>query len=503
MQYFFRLLAAILAALVLPACGPAGGEGGQAAGPTLVIGVGRDFFDGPDSRSYLHGSTNTWEALTYLDRDLRPVPWLAQSWRAEDGGRTWVFRLRPGVLFHDGSPLTAGEAAFCLRRIAGNAKYDPSGSFRHLLAVEATGELELTCRLSQPAPDFPALVAYYGSPVLKPQGMDSSGRITHLLATGPFRLESVTPGHEVRLAAWEGYWGGVPAYQRVVFRLLSDAQTRGMALMAGDLDAVADVGAILPEQEPEIKAALGVILKRKEVATTHYLLFNCRRPPFAQRQARLWLASLLEDSGLVLSLAGVIGLTARDPFSRLAVDWADGSLRPPPAPPGAAPPAAGQPLVILLHAGTTQRWPYLDLAQALQQRLRAHGLTARIAVSETGAYYQALKQGEYDLSLQPNTLMTGDPDFFYSYYLAWDGPANPGWRDAQADELIAAARLEMNSGQRRTRYGRLAQIMAAELPLLPLFHELALYAHRDRVADFTMDHFFRPDLLQARPRTKP
>ncbi|MCA1906224.1 MAG: ABC transporter substrate-binding protein [Desulfarculus sp.] len=491
---------AVLVGLLLTACGPADGDSGRSAFPRLAIGVGRDFYDGPDSRSYLHGSTNAWEALAYVDENLRPRPWLAQAWRAEDGGRTWVFQLRAGVRFHDGSPFTANDAAFCLRRIAASPKYDPSGSFRHLRAVEASGDLDLICRLDRPTPDFPALVAYYGSPMLKPETVDASGRITRLVATGPYRLEGVVPGHEVRLRAWEGYWGQPPAYARVVFRMLADAQTRVLALMAGDLDVVADVGAILPEQEPELRAAAGVKLMRQEVATTHYLVFNCRRPPFDQRTARLWLAGLIQEQGLVASLAGGIAVAARDPYSRLARDWASGLFRPPLAE-GRVIAPGGEPLVILLHAGTVQRWPYLDLAQALQHGLRRRGLSARIVVSEAGAYQQALKQGDYDLSMQPNTLMTGDPDFFYSYYLAGEAPANPGWRDPETDRLIAAARTEMDPEQRRQAYASLAGIAARDLPLLPLFHETALYAHRQTVADFHIDHFFRPDLLRVRPRT--
>lgn len=491
---------AVLTSLLLTACGPAGDDSGRAAFHRLVIGVGRDFYDGPDSRSYLHGSTNVWEALTYLDENLRPKPWLALSWWTEDGGRTWVFQLRPGVHFHDGSPFTANDAAFCLRRIASSPKYDPSGSFRHLRAVEAGGDLRLTCRLDRPTPDFPSLVAYYGSPVLKPETVDADGRITRLLATGPYRLEGVVPGHEVRLRAWEGYWGEPPAYDRVVFRMLADAQTRALALMAGDLDVVADVGAILPEQEPELRAAVGVRLMRQEVATTHYLLFNCLRPPFDQRAARLWLAGLIQKQGLVDSLAGGIAVAARDPYSRLAQDWAPGLFLPP-LDEGRAIIPGDKPLVILLHSGSVQRWPYLDLAQALQHGLRRRGLSARIVISEAGAYQQALRQGDYDLTLQPNTLMTGDPDFFYSYYLASGAPANPGWREPEAERLIAAARTEMNQNQRQMAYACLAQITARDLPLLPLFHETALFAHRQTVADFHIDHFFRPDLLRVRPWT--
>lgn len=73
----------------------------------LVIGVGRDFYEGPDSRTYLHGSTNTWEALTYLDENLRARPWLAESWQSTDNDRTWIFQLRRNPAY--GWPVRSTE----------------------------------------------------------------------------------------------------------------------------------------------------------------------------------------------------------------------------------------------------------------------------------------------------------------------------------------------------------------------------------------------------------
>ncbi len=65
---------------------------------------------------------------------------------------------------------------------------------------------------------------------------------------------------------------------RVIFRTLLDAQTRVMALMSGEIDAVADVGAILPQQADLLRGKEDIVLKQVEVATTHYLIFNCRIP---------------------------------------------------------------------------------------------------------------------------------------------------------------------------------------------------------------------------------
>ena len=497
----FALFALALLAMcwLLASCGP--GETRTSDAPALTIGIGRDLYYGPDDVAFLHGSTHTWEALTYLDENLRPRPWLALSWRSEDHGRVWVFTLRPKVLFHDGSPFTAKDAAFCIRRIKNSPKYDSVGSYRDLLKVEASGPLELRFTLGHPCPSFPGLVAQYNSPMIKPDTVDPKGHLTRLVATGPFRFKDVAPGYELRLEAFPGYWGAKPFYRLVNFRLLPDAQTRAMALMAGEVDALADIGAILPEQADELKGAPGVTLESREVATTHYLAFNCRRPPFATREARRWLLCQMGRRELVRRVAGRVAIPARNSYSRLAKDYDFGLLRIPEEP-GASPPPPGRPVVILLHNSTVQRWPYLNLAQAIHQLLAEAGLPAEIRVVESGLYYQAYQKGGFDLAMTPNTLMTGDPDFFYSYYLASDAPRNPGWHYSGADRLIAAARREMDPAKRRELIRGVEEIVNREAPLWPLFYERALYAHGPGVRDFSMDYFFRPDLPRARPATK-
>jgi peptide/nickel transport system substrate-binding protein len=309
------------------------------------------------------------------------------------------------------------------------------------------------------------------------------------------------PGYEVRLEAFPGYWGPKPAYARVNFRLLQDAQTRAMALMSGDVDVLADIGAILPEQAQDLRNASGVTLKSREVATTHYLVFNCRQAPFSQREARRWLLSRIGRLELVRRVAGSVAIPAHNTYSRLARDYDFGLLHIPQEPDD-PPKPPGRSLKILLHNLTVQRWPYLDLAQAIHQVLARAGMSAEIQVAEAGLYYQAYQKGEFDLAMTPNTLMTGDPDFFYSYYLASDAPSNPGWRNPQADRLIAAARREMDPQKRCELIRSVEQIVNQEAPLWPLFHERALYAHGLKVKELNMDYFFRPGLLAARPVAK-
>lgn len=477
--------------------------GAAASGDALLtIGVGRDLFDGPDSRTYVHGSTNTWEALTYLGPNLRAQPWLAESWRSQDQGRTWIFRLRDGVRFHDESPLTNQEAVASIKRIMAQPKYDPTGIYRQVLSVEEKGEREIVFRLAKPSPAFPNLLAYYTSAIIHPSCFDQEGRLKSLIATGPFKLGKIKRGESIELEAFTGYWGTKPAYKKIRFLFIPDAQTRLMALLAGEVDAVADVGAILPEQAADLADAPQVKLQRQEVATTHYLFFNCRRAPFKDLNARLWLASILDREQLVRALTKGAGKVAKDPYSPMAGDWAYGLLQPPAAK-ELKPPIVKRELLLLLHGGTIQRWPYLEIAQVLQERLAQNGVPAKIQVKEPGAYYEALQRGSFDLAIQPNTLMTGDPDFFYAYYLESKGTRSFGCGCPEVDNLIEKARHEMDPAQRRALYRQLAERFNQQLPLLPLYHDVSLYAHLNRVDGFFMDHNFRPLLNRARPKPAP
>jgi peptide/nickel transport system substrate-binding protein len=464
------------------------------ASRSLIIGVGRDFFDGPDSRSFLHGSTNTWEALTYLDKNLRAEPWLAESWKASDGSRTWSFIIRRDVFFHDGSPLTIDEIMSSLRRMKENPKYDPTGIYKNVESLTAKGNRELIFHLKEPSPAFPNLMAYYSSPIIKPSVFNAKGHITQLVATGPFQVDHIKRGEQIALKTFPLYWGPKPFFERITFRTITDAQSRLMALLSGAVQAVADVGGILPEQTLQCVKDPQIVLKGREVATTHYLFFNCHRPPFDHKEGRLWLAGLVDRKVWVKALTYEFSRQAQGFYSPLAEDW---RFPPAPLPQGRKPLPIRRVLTLLISNATIHRWPYLELVQLIQERLAREGFPARIQVLETGPYQEALKKLDFDLVMQPNTLMTGDPDFFYSYYLYSKGKNNFGFVDAEADQLIQEARKEPNLKRRRELYFRLDRKVSSELPVLPLYHDIAAYAHRKALGRFEMDQNFRPDLIRA------
>ncbi len=504
MRRFFTV-AALTAALVFASPFFFKGDEGRAAGPgesvnTLTIGVGRDFYNGPEGQVYVHGSTNTWEGLTYLDETFCPHPWLAESWRSPDNGRTWIFVLRRGVRFHDGSLLTAKRAALTLNRLRNHPRYDPNHFFQLLESLVPRGERELVYRLREPVPFFPKVVSYYGSPLVAPETVSDDGRMDGLLGTGPFRLVAVKPGESVEVLAFEKYWGGRPAFDRVVFKVIVDADSRLMALKAGQIDAIVDFGGILPQQLDDLQSIPDIVVKRRELGNTHHILFNCSRPPFSRKAWRRWLAGQVDREQLVAAFAPGAGVVARNPYSRLAPEWNFGCVGAyPPVERPARKPETNHEVVILLHSGFAGRLPYLEIAQVIAQMLVQGGFKTAIRIMEPGGYRQARRNLEYDLVLGPTGFLTGDPDHHYTNFVSARAAYSGGWQNAEAEKLIDLGRKEADMEIRRELYHQLCELMNEEIPLLPLYHDVAIYAHNERVADLDMDVIFRPWLDRARP----
>lgn len=499
-------IALLITAILLPGCGgPA--DKPETVSQELVIGVGRDFFNGPESSSYVHGSTGVWESLTYLDENLEPYPLLAEKLVPEDAGKTWIVYLRQNVRFHDGKPLNAEAVVQSVMRYKNNLKFDEYGTFLHLDKVEALGENCVRFSFSVPEPAFPAKVAYHGCPIFSPASFDADGKIVSPIGTGPFKYASHKPGEELEIVRNDDYWGEKPRLNRVLFKVIPDPSTRLAALQTGAVQAVADVGGILPEQVPVIEGDSNLKLMSRLVTTSHYLFFNNQKPPFDDPALRRAVSLAIDRDELVHQLLHGYGEPAGTVFTSLARAWTvDGLWK---TDRGEAVKLAARAkstgphkVALVINSALANRWPYKPIAEAMQSEFKALGLDVELQVLESGAWTDALKNGDYNLALTPYTLMTGDPDFFFGRWIHSAGQMNKqrgiGYSNPEADRLVEDAGSEGDKSKRRAYYARLQELVARDVPLCPLFHDVCLYAVRKEVKDLTMDPFFKPSLDKAR-----
>jgi peptide/nickel transport system substrate-binding protein len=193
-------------------------------------------------------SQTLFDAMTCPDADLVIKPCLAQSWTAN--GNTWTFKLRPGVKFSDGSPFTSADVVFTLDRV-GKVPNSPSSYKIYLQKVEKVEAVDpLTVRITTTEP-YPILPINMASlPIMSakaasgpaPEGKTTTelNAGTGLVGAGPYKFVSWKRGAEIVFERNPNYWGPAPAWDRVIYRPISNPAARVAALLAGDVDLVED-----------------------------------------------------------------------------------------------------------------------------------------------------------------------------------------------------------------------------------------------------------------------
>lgn len=469
----------------------------------LTIGLGRDLYYGPGTWEFVHGSLGVWEPLVILDNDMVAQPVLATSWEPNEDGTVWTFRLREGVTFHDGTLFNADAVLLNIPML----QEEYMTTLPNLDSLEKVDEHTVALLMEQPTPNLPQLIAYFSSAMLSPGAVGEDGRLTAPVGTGPFAFVEYIEDDSIVLRRNDDYWGEPARLAEVTFKYIPDASTRLAALQAGDIDAIADVGSLQPEQAAVIQADDDLLLFEQGVATTHYLTFNSGKPPFDDVRLRQAVSKAINRQGLVDSTLYGFGDPGVSVITPHATQWVHTDIAPSynleEARSLATEALDGEQVEVrlVLNAALLGRWPYENISQILQATLADMGIDVQIHTLEGGAWNEALRDGDYDLTMMPYTLMTGDPDFFMGRWVWSEGDMNQrrsyGYANERADELVLAAQSEMDTDQRRAFYLELQEIVAEDVPFTPLYHETTIYAARKNVHGLELDVQFKPSIERA------
>lgn len=193
-------------------------------------------------------SQTLFDPLVCADAEMLPKPCLAESWTAQ--GNTWTFKLRPNVKFSDGSPFTAADVLFTFDRVP-KVPNSPSSYkiyLQQITKVEAVDPLTVRITTEKPYPLLPTNMA--SLPIMSAKaasGAAPEGKTTTelnagngLVGAGPYRFVSWKRGSEIVFERNPHYWGPKPAWDKVVYRPISNPAARVAALLAGDVDLVED-----------------------------------------------------------------------------------------------------------------------------------------------------------------------------------------------------------------------------------------------------------------------
>jgi peptide/nickel transport system substrate-binding protein len=317
------------------------------------------------------------------------TPSLAESWTASPDGLTYEFVLRPNVKFHNGEVLTADDVKFSFERYKGGGSKLLKDKLREVKVVDAR---RVRFHLKEAWPDF---MTFYGTtatgagwvvPRKYVEKVGDDGFKKAPVGAGPYKFVSFTPGVELVMEAFEGYWRKAPSVKRLVFKSVPDETTRAAALKRGEVDIAYFLNGPVAE---DVKRTPGLKLMAVRTNATFFLDFTEQwdpKSPWHDRRVRM-AASLAIDRKTIneaeaLGFAGLTGNIVPRHFEfALPID-----------PHPYDPKRAKQLLVEAGYANgfdagdLTPNPPYFPMAEAVAGNLGAVGIRARVRSMERATF---------------------------------------------------------------------------------------------------------------------
>ena len=239
---------------------------------------------------------NVFEGLTRIDRNGAVLPALAESWEISEDGKTYTFKLRENVRFHDGTTFDAEDAKFSLDRArADDSTNAQKGLFAAIDTVEVVDPQTLQVTLSSPAGNFLFNMGWGDAVMVAPESADSNKE--NPVGTGPFKFGNWTKGSSVEIVRNDDYWGDPVALSSANFLFIPDAGAAISNLQSGDVDAFPNFPA--PEAVPAFQADpnFTVVIGSTEGETI--LSTNNTKPPFDNPKVRQAIAHALDRQAII------------------------------------------------------------------------------------------------------------------------------------------------------------------------------------------------------------
>ncbi|MFT4040502.1 MAG: ABC transporter substrate-binding protein, partial [Thermomicrobiales bacterium] len=392
---------------------------------------------------------NVTEGLTrFKAGSVEIEPALAESWETSEDGLQYIFTIRSGVTFHDGTPLDANavETNFLRQLDEENPLFQESMVYRGIIfadveSVEATGDLELTVSLSRPTVLLPGNLAIFAAGIVSPTALEAQGADFGQapVGTGPFAFESWTKDVELVLTANETYWGGRPALDRVVWRTIADDTVRLSELQTAAIDVANQVDfkdAATVESDPNLQLITGPFLNVQFVA------FNQAIAPFDNQQVRQAVQHAVNKANVAEVVSSGHYTPGAGPIAPTLIGYDPSLADKYPYDPEAAKALIAESGLTDISFDLANRansfWPVLG--QLIQADLAAVGITANLLSLEDAEFFDLLNSGQAQAFINDWTWDNGDPDnVMFSLFANERAVTRMGYKNEQVNELVTQA----------------------------------------------------------------
>ena len=402
---------------------------------------------------------NVYEGLVAFDRSLRIVPALAISW-GYLSDTTWEFRLRGGVLFHDGSALTAQDVVDVYQRAKASGNTQIATYISTIKDMKVTAENRIVIETYSPDPLLLSkLTKLY---IYKDNN----------IGTGPYMIDEWIRGETFDLSAFPDYWGQQPAYDKVRFRVIPERTERQRAFANGEIDIL--VG-LTEEQAMELPEDQIVTIYGLEV---NFLMFRLDDPLFKDINVRKALQGMVDPAKIeeignhfvrhsnqflapgVFGFNQDISVSEYDPANEPRDLFGNRLER-----------------VNLDHLAS-----YNTLVQYLVAQLEQAGFSVRENTVTPDELLDKIGKNESQLFLVGWQAEDGDAGGFYDAFIHSGGPFNNGrYKNDYVDKLIEASRTEMVSQKRLSLLKEINARVAADYIGIPLYETSRIYGLKEGI----------------------
>ena len=421
------------------------------------------------------------------------LPWLATGYTVSRDKKTFTFKLRPGVKFSDGKPLTAADVVFSLDRERMNKNGPLSFLDFAIKALEAKDPTTVVAHLSSPWAPFLSDISAFSNGIMPADfgGKTEAEFFKNPIGTGPFVLNgSFTAGlNSLTLRRNPTYWqAGKPYLDAVDFLSVDDDNQRVLQLRGGQVQIIDSVP---PAQVAALKSSPNLDVRLYPAWEVDLLVFNEKLPRFKDRHVRRAIAYAIDRPAL--AHAATFG-TAKPggsffppslqyyskstPLLGHNVAAAKAELAKSKFPKGFT--------TELLIDGGVQKWR--TFAQIIQQELKQIGITVKIRALDHAAYHVAFQKFDYEMFIDYAINDISDADEMASFEVdVQNGGSTSYWSNYNsptAIKFVRAAQAEFNAAKRAALYAKVQAIVSQDAPFVPLDYPPYIFASSKKVHGF-------------------
>lgn len=420
--------------------------------------------------------------LVEIDENSRAIPELAETWEHEKDLKRWRFKIRSGVLFHDGKKLGVDDVIYSMKYHMGEQSKSAAKSLlSSVTSIEADGSDSVTFNLSEANADFPYILSDYHLQIV-PAGTQGADFFKGI-GTGGYILESFRPGERAVVRRNPDYWKkGRAHFDRIETYSINDNAAKTNSLITSEVDLVAN-----PEMNTLhlLQKAPGVAIAATYGRAHPTLAMRVNAPPFDDNELRLALKYAIDREDIVRKVLKGYGEIGNDQPISSAYPYFDPNLPKHSYDPDKARAhmkrSRTPDAVIDLHAANSAFAGAVDMALLFREHAAKAGININVIRAPEDGYWDNVWMKVPFCVSNWFGRPTEDMMFSLTYgkTASWNETA---WTNERFEKLLVEARATADDAVRRSSYAAMQAIVAEDGGTIVPFFNADIVAHRDTIA---------------------